>query len=103
MITKLEELVSVVQGRPKKKMAVAYAQDEHTIEAVNAAVDMGIVDAVLVGDTDEIQRICMALEINPSKFTIVQADNDVASANRAVQMVNEGEADLLMKGLVSTD
>lgn len=103
MITKLEELVSVVQGRPKKRMAVAYAQDEHTIEAVNAAVDMGIVDAILVGDTNEIQRICMALEVDPNKFSIVHAESDVASANLAVKMINDGEADLLMKGLVSTD
>ena len=103
MITKLEELVSVVQGRPKKRMAVAYAQDEHTIEAVNAAVDMGIVDAILVGDTNEIQRICMALEVDPNKFSIVHAESDVASANLAVKMINDGESDLLMKGLVSTD
>ena len=103
MITKLEELVSVVQGRPKKRMAVAYAQDEHTIEAVNAAVDMGIVDAILVGDTNEIQRICMALEVDPNKFSIVHAESDAASANLAVKMINDGEADLLMKGLVSTD
>ena len=44
MITKLEELITAVKGRPKKRIVVAYAQDAHTIEAVNAAVDMGIVE-----------------------------------------------------------
>ncbi|MFQ8807020.1 MAG: hypothetical protein ACLR8Y_20620 [Alistipes indistinctus] len=29
------------------------------MEAVNAAVDMGIVDATLVGDPEEIQRACV--------------------------------------------
>ena len=52
MITKLEELITAVKGRPKKRIVVAYAQDAHTIEAVNAAVDMGIVDATLVGDPE---------------------------------------------------
>ena len=73
------------------------------IEAVNAAVDIGVVDAILVGDTNEIQRICMALEVDSNKFSIVHAESDAASANLAVKMINDGEADLLMKGLVSTD
>ena len=103
MITKLEELITAVKGRPKKRIVVAYAQDAHTIEAVNAAVDMGIVDATLVGDPEEIQRVCMALEINPAKFTLVAGGSDVACVSLAVKMVNDGEADVLMKGLVSTD
>ena len=53
MITKLEEIIQTVQGQPRKKLAVAYAQDSHTLEAVGAAVDMGIVEAILVGDRDE--------------------------------------------------
>lgn len=103
MITKLEELITAVKGRPKKRIVVAYAQDAHTIEAVNVAVDMGIVDATLVGDPEEIQRVCMALEINPAKFTLVAGGSDVACVSLAVKMVNDGEADVLMKGLVSTD
>ena len=43
MITKLEEIIQTVQGQPRKKLVVAYAQDSHTLEAVGAAVDMGIV------------------------------------------------------------
>ena len=64
---------------------------------------MGIVDATLVGDPEEIQRVCMALEINPAKFTLVAGGSDVACVSLAVKMVNDGEADVLMKGLVSTD
>ena len=50
MITKLDQIVRAVQGRGRKKLAVAYAQDSHTLEAVNAATDMGIVEAILIGD-----------------------------------------------------
>ena len=45
----------------------------------------------------------MALEINPAKFTLVAGGSDVACVSLAVKMVNDGEADVLMKGLVSTD
>ena len=50
MITKLDQIVRAVQGRGRKKLAVAYAQDSHTLEAVNAATDMGIVEAILMAD-----------------------------------------------------
>ena len=74
MITKLEEIIQTVQGQPRKKLAVAYAQDSHTLEAVGAAVDMGIVEAILVGDRDEIERVCMADEIDPEKRCRLRGD-----------------------------
>ena len=60
MITKLDQIVRAVQGRGRKKLAVAYAQDSHTLEAVNAATDMGIVEAILIGDREQIVKVCMA-------------------------------------------
>ena len=56
MITKLDQIVRAVQGRGRKKLAVAYAQDSHTLEAVNAATDMGIVEAILIGDREQIVK-----------------------------------------------
>ena len=103
MITKLEEIIQTVQGQPRKKLAVAYAQDSHTLEAVGAAVDMGIVEAILVGDRDEIERVCMADEIDPEKFSVLDPKSDVACVATAVKMIHDGMADILMKGLVSTD
>ena len=103
MITKLEEIIQTVQGQPRKKLAVAYAQDSHTLEAVGAAVDMGIVEAILVGDRDEIERVCMADEIDPEKFSVIDQKSDVACVAPAVKMIHDGMADILMKGLVSTD
>ena len=83
MITKLDQIVRAVQGRGRKKLAVAYAQDSHTLEAVNAATDMGIVD--------------------PEKFSIVDEKNDAVCVETAVRMIRDSMADVLMKGLVSTD
>ena len=103
MITKLEEIIQTVQGQPRKKLAVAYAQDSHTLEAVGAAVDMGIVEAILVGDRDEIERVCMADEIDPEMFSVIDQKSDVACVATDVKMIHDGMADILMKGLVSTD
>ncbi len=103
MITKLEQLVETVQGRPRKRLVVAYAEDTHTLEAVHAAVSRGIVEATLVGDREAIEATCAGVGIAPTLFTIVQEEGDVACVNRAVQMIGRGEGDILMKGLVSTD
>lgn len=103
MITKLDQIVRTVQGRERRRLVVAYAQDSHTLEAVNAAVGMGIVDAVLVGDRGQIERVCMADGIDPGRFSVIDEKSDVRCVETAVRMINEGKADVLMKGLVSTD
>lgn len=103
MINKLDDILKEAQKRGKKKLAVAYAEDSHTLEAVNDAAEMGIIEPILVGNLENIKRVCEDEGIDYRKFTIIEEDGDVNCVNRAVRMVNQGQADLLMKGLVSTD
>ena len=37
-IRKLEQMFEVLRSKPKKRLVAAYANDDHTICAVNAAV-----------------------------------------------------------------
>ncbi|OIP03126.1 MAG: phosphate butyryltransferase [Bacteroidetes bacterium CG2_30_32_10] len=102
-ITKLEQMFEALKSKPKKRLVAAYANDAHTIGAVSNAVDMGIVDATLVGDETTIRNVCKQDNIDVNKFKIVQeADENKASA-KAVALINAGEGAILMKGLVSTD
>lgn len=102
-ITKLDQLFEVLKSKPKKRLVAAFANDDHTIEAVSMAVDMGIVEATLVGDESTINSVCAAHKIDPSKFRIVQENDEMKAATKAVDLINNGEGDVLMKGLVSTD
>ena len=102
-IEKLDQLFDVLRSKPKKRLVAAYAVDEHTIEAVSMAIDMGIVEATLVGDEETIKKVCAAHNIDPSKFRIVQEADEMKAATKAVELINGGEGDVLMKGLVSTD
>ena len=54
----LQEIVEAAQARGKKRLAVAYGQDSHTIEAVYDAYKEGLVDPILFGDQQVIERIC---------------------------------------------
>lgn len=103
MITKLEQLIQAVQLRGKRRVAVAYAEDAHTLQAVNNAVRLGIVDAILIGNRHNIIKVAQQEGIDLTHFIIQEESTDVACVNRAVKMINAGEADILMKGLVSTD
>jgi len=103
MITKLDDMFEALRSRESKRLVAAYANDSHTIGAVSKAVDLGLVDATLVGDKNAIASVCEAEGIDISKFDMVHEPDEMAAANRAVALINEGKGNLLMKGLVSTD
>lgn len=102
-IRHLEDVVTAAKARGRKRLIVAYGQDSHTIEAVNDAIDNELVDATLVGSRAEIEKVCAAEGIDVNKFTIVDEPVEAKAINTAVKIVAEGEGDVLMKGLISTD
>jgi phosphate butyryltransferase len=87
----------------RKRMAVANAVDSHTLDAVLRAVDMGIVEAFLIGDVASIESPEL-FEHNLSPYIhIIDVPEVHEAAIEAVRMVKSGEVDILMKGLVNTD
>lgn len=102
-ITKLDQMFEVLKSKSKKRLVAAYANDSHTIKAVSEAVDKGIVEGTLVGDEETMRKVCAQLGIDSGKFTLVHEPNESKAAVVAVNLINKGEGELLMKGLVSTD
>lgn len=103
MIEKLDQLVEAAKLKGKKRLAVAYANDAHTICAVNNAVECGIVEATLFGSRKLIDAVCNEHGIDSSRFKIMECESDVECVKGAVSCINQGDADILMKGVVSTD
>jgi phosphotransacetylase len=102
-ITKLSQMFEILQGSQKKRLIAVWANDSHTISAVSQAIDLNIVEGILVGDTAEIEKVCTEEKINKNKFTIVDCKSDSQAGTMAVNLINEGKGDILMKGLLSTD
>ena len=102
-MNKLEQMFEVLRSRPKKRLVAAYANDDHTICAVSEAVDNGLIEAILCGDQDVIAKVCEAEKIDINKFKIIHETDDVKAAAKACDLINSGEADIMMKGLLSTD
>ena len=103
MITRLEQMFDLLKGKERKKLVAVYANDSHTIGAAHEAMKRGLGDVTLTGDKDVIEKICSEEGIDSSLFNIVHEPVDFKAAAKAVELINAGEGDILMKGLISTD
>lgn len=103
MIQHLTEIVEEARKKGKKRLAVAYGQDAHTLEAVYEAYKEGLVEPTLYGEKTVIEQVCSEIGIDITAFNIVDEKSDIKCVQQAVSAVIAGNADVLMKGLVSTD
>lgn len=103
-ISNFEDITTHLKANNKRKrVAVANAIDHHTLDAIFRAVDIGIVEAYLIGDVAAIEQPEL-FEHNPSPYIhIIDMPDVLLATQEAVRMVKQGEADILMKGLVNTD
>jgi phosphate butyryltransferase len=104
MIRNLEQMEKKVLTLNKKhRVAVAWAQDNNTIGAINNAVKKGFIEAILIGKPSEIKKTCEARGIDYRIFSFVESHNEIQASSEAVRLAKTGEADIVMKGLVGTD
>ncbi len=103
MITSFDEIYEALAKKTKKRVVAAWAVDDHTISALAAAVERGFVDATLVGDPEMIKKVCEHEKIDMGMFRVVDIPNEMQAISMAVEFINKGEGDVLMKGLCSTD
>lgn len=102
MIQNFDEVIEMARARGPKILAVACAQDEDVLIAVENARKAGIVKAILVGNHAEIEAIASKQNIDLSHYEIEPVEDAVAASLRAVELVSSGKAHLVMKGLVDT-
>ncbi|MBS4803463.1 MAG: phosphate butyryltransferase [Clostridium sp.] len=102
MSKNFDDLLKKLNDCSTKKVAVAVAQDEPVLEAVKAAKEKGIADAILVGDEVKIREIAEKINMDLTQFEIVNVENPNKAALEAITLVSSGKADMVMKGLVDT-
>lgn len=103
-MNKFSEIYAELKSRGnKKRMIAAWGVDGHTIAAAGRAIELGLADVTLVGDSELIAKACSEEGFDVSIFTVVHNPDELKSVAQAVQMIRDGEGDFLMKGLCSTD
>ncbi len=93
---------AVCRHQGKRVMAVASAADAHVLEAVVQAHQKGIAQAILLGDAGRISEILRALSSDPADYWICPAADPQEAGKKAVELVRDGEANFLMKGMMET-
>ena len=103
MITRLHELVEIAQENPPTRDAVAAAAHELVLQSVQRAVERGLIIPLLVGIEEDIRKQAAEIDWDLDDELIVPTSTNRAAAEAAVDLVRQGEAQILMKGYLHTD
>ena len=86
----------------RKRVAVAAAEEEHVLEAVNRAYLAQLIEPTLIGDAEKIARMLDSLGADIPRDAIIPANTTQEAALFAVKLARSGAADILMKGRLHT-
>jgi len=86
----------------KKNAIIAGANDSHVLEAVKKAESENIITPILIGEKGKIEEIAAQISYDISKVRIIDISGETNIAKKAVEMMHNDEADLLIKGLINT-
>jgi phosphate butyryltransferase len=101
-IKSLNRFIDIAKSKVKKNLVVAAAEDEHVLGAVKDAVANEIIEPIFIGNKQKIDAIAAKIHFDISKFELIEESNQAKSAQIAVKCIIEGNAQILMKGLVGT-
>lgn len=103
MIESFAQLKQLLSNTQPHTAVVAAAHDEHTLQAVFAAQDDGLIKPILVGRREEILELAQQLD-HPitSNTQIVHAEDESQCAAAAVDLIRAGQGQMLIKGMLQT-
>jgi phosphate acetyltransferase len=101
--SKYEKLISLAKGVPPATTVVVHPCDETSLRGACEAAELGIVVPILVGPAAKITAVAKQHAIDISRYELVDAPHSDAAAAKAVQLIHEGNGELLMKGALHTD
>jgi phosphate acetyltransferase len=100
---KYERLIAATENLPALVTAVAHPCDETSLRGACEAAVAGMITPILVGPKDRIRSLAQHLSIDLRDMELVEARHSEAAAEKAVELVRTGRAELLMKGSLHSD
>jgi phosphate butyryltransferase len=102
VLKSMSDLKAIVAGKPRKRLVLATAQDQHSLSAVLRAWKDEIIEPIFVGDKEAIQNICSEYRYDITGLRIIHEPEIDKSVEVAVRMLSGKQGDILMKGKVGT-
>jgi len=100
---KYQRLIERCKSLQPTPTAVAHPCDQTSLEGAVEAGRMGLIAPILVGPAQRIKATAKSHNIDISGLPIVDTPHSEASAEKAVELVRLGQAEVLMKGSLHTD
>jgi phosphate acetyltransferase len=101
--SKYDRLINRAKEVPPVRGAIVHPCDENSLRGVVQGVETGMLFPVLVGPAQRIMTIAREHDLDIASFELIDVAHSEAAAAKAVQLVHEGKAELLMKGSLHTD
>ena len=100
---KYERLLERCHGIAPIPTAVAFPCDESSLSGAIDAARLGLIVPILVGPAATITEVANSKGIDLAGAQIVEAATTRASAAKAVEIVRQGQAEMVMKGSLHSD
>ena len=100
---KFNRLIGYCAPLPDIVTAVAHPCDQSSLTAAAEAAEASLILPILVGPADKIRATADKHQIDIGRFELVDVPHSHAAAARAVELVRNGQAEVLMKGSLHTD
>ena len=100
---KYERLLERCRALEAIPTAVAHPCEESALTGAVEAAQAGLIEPILVGPAAKIEETARSANIDLGKLVIIDAPHSVDSAKKAVDLVKQGRAEVLMKGSLHSD
>jgi phosphotransacetylase len=100
---KYEQLMAACRKLSPVSTAVAHPCEESALAAAVEAAQAGLIHPILVGPANKLKKIARRLKLDLEPYAIVDVEHSHAAAAKAVELIREGAAEILMKGSLHTD
>jgi len=100
---KYEQLLARCKAIPAVPTAVAHPCEATALSGAVEAARLGLIVPILVGPADKIKEIAAAEGLNIDGLEIIDTEHSHDSAERSVELVREGRAEIIMKGSLHSD
>jgi phosphate acetyltransferase len=100
---KYEELLARCRRLEPVVAAIAHPCEETALTGAIDAAEVGLIKPILVGPADKIRELAKRHSVSLDQTRIVDAPHSHAAAAKAVELVRQGEAEILMKGSLHSD
>ncbi|MBU4198663.1 MAG: phosphate butyryltransferase [Verrucomicrobia bacterium] len=99
---KLHDFISPIPDSRRKTVVVPLANNPDSIRCIAASLEKKIAKFILLGEECKIRNVALQEGVDISSAEFIQETDEQAACDKAAQIVGDGRAQVLMKGLVQS-